>query len=120
MTTTDQPRGRGASGGRTQDLRLYLITLLATVYVGAWWSFASRPTRSAAAHQALPYVEPGATRVTWYEDLPVSKRPLVALPRGWHIAPRAEPSRHEDARRGASTRLRVVSVRPGRIRTRSS
>lgn len=123
MTTTiERPRSSPTRATGAPNLRLYLIALLASVYVLAWWAFGTRaPARSAELPLIDPVPDPRAQQqvATWYQDLRPSARPPVQLPAGWHIAERATASSAPSVR-AMPVPVRVAPARPGRIRTRSS
>lgn len=99
------------------ELRLYVVAVLAAVYLVAWRAIAGSGssnaiTPAAAAAQAAS----GAPTTVWLDDLPLAQRPSLALPPGWRLASRGEPA-------VATTMPRVVRVptpRALRVRTRSS
>lgn len=91
MTTTiERPRPSPARATGAANLRLYLLAVLAGVYLLAWWAFGSRAPAPSAE---LPPLAP------------------VAGPRAPQHAPSLGP---------VSAPVRVAPARPGRIRTRSS
>jgi hypothetical protein len=123
MRTTDPPRSSSKVTGAT-NLQLYLVALLASTYVAAWWVFgASAPAASTStpeppAARALE-IERQPRVAAWFHDLPPALRPPVDLPAGWHIAIRAtQPPRV--TRRDTPVPVQVPPARAGRIRTRSS
>ena len=120
MTTTESARSspKRVTGG--PNLRLSLTTLLASVYVLAWWTFGTRaPARRAEFPPFDAATDPGARQavVRWYDDLVPSARPRVQIPAGWHLAERATASPLTAA---PTVPARVSPARPGRMRTRSS
>ncbi len=123
MTTTTERPGPSLSRHATgvSNLKLYLIALLATAYVLAWWLFGARAADSSAAAPAIEASsEPsGQPRSAWFHDLPTAERPVVEVPAGWHIADRTAPSPGV-IRSGVPVPVRVSPARAGRIRTRSS
>lgn len=85
MTTTTEPRRRPprAHPDAGRDLRLYLITLLALVYLVAWWLLwlpAARPTASAPPRlpppDAAESVESVAPAAPAASRAPATARPV--------------------------------------------
>jgi hypothetical protein len=118
MTTTE--RRRPTAGKLSRDSKLYLLALLATGYVAAWWLFAA-PAPRRDEMPPPPAAPPGrapAGTVAWLHQLAPASRPPVAPPPGWRLverSPTALPGPRSMAAPG-----RVASPRPRRIRTRSS
>lgn len=118
---TEHPRPTPARPAGASNLRLYLIALLALVYLAAWWVFGARAARPPALAPVAPAPEPSEQpRLTiWYQDLPPPARPAVQLPTGWRIADGT--TRPPGAVvRALPIPVRVAPARVGRIRTRSS
>ncbi|MEZ4364081.1 MAG: hypothetical protein R3B48_28165 [Kofleriaceae bacterium] len=120
--TTEPARPPARRTGAT-NLRPYLVAVLASAYVIAWWRFAARASTSAAAEPPTSLGPAGnegpPPLVAWFHDLPAELRPTVDLPAGWHIADPAT-ARTRVTRRVAPVPVRVPSTRAGRVRTRSS
>lgn len=89
------------SGAR--EWRLYLVAVVAGVYVLAWNQVRPRP----AADKPSP-----AVRAVWLDQLARDQRPVVAPPPGWRVAERTETI--------VPAVRRVPTPHPARIRTRSS
>lgn len=124
---TDEPRASPRIRITPLELRLYIVTLLAAVYVVAWRAIAggaepSAPSATPVAGQ-VPAAAPTPARpaATWLEDLPPAQRPPLVAPAGWRVVSRdtvattAPPATVRPA-------PRVVRApgRPLRVRTRSS
>jgi hypothetical protein len=109
---TDRPRTSRIAASPL-ELRLYVVAVLAGVYLLTWRSIAG----AGAPTSALPAVpaSPDARRVVWLDELPAARRPPLTVPPGWRVVSRDEP---------ATTTPRPVVVRaatrPVRVRTRSS
>lgn len=119
--TTEAPRSARKSVHEPDDLKLYLLSLLAGTYLIAGWAFGARTKASDPSREPMdaPAIEAQAPRATWYTDLPPSERPALSLPSGWTIASSpSTPAPSVD--QGPLAPRRVLQVRPGRIRTRSS
>lgn len=115
MASTEPPARRG--GGST--VRHYLIAALASAYVIAWWAFGRRTSAPVPPQPTLDAAPPASVLspvATWYQDLPPSARPPIALPAGWHVAERTTAA---PAVRAAPIPVRAPARRV-RIRTRSS
>jgi len=93
--------------------RLYIITMLAGIYLFAWRAITGTTTPSVAP---IADVAPVSSPVVWLDDLPVAKRPALLLPAGWRLASRGEPTITLPAPRV----VRAPASRPVRVRTRSS
>lgn len=98
------------------ELRLYVVAVLAAVYVVAWRTIAT-PAKPAPIEEPLPVASTAAParRTVWLDDLPAGQRPNVAVPPGWHVVSRTS--------RAPAPRVQLVRVptsRPVRVRTRSS
>lgn len=89
------------SGAR--EWRLYLVAVVAGVYVLAWTQIRPKPE----ADKPIP-----AARTVWLDELSRDQRPVVAPPAGWRVAARGETI--------APTVRRAPAAHPARIRTRSS
>jgi hypothetical protein len=100
-------------------LKSLLVTVLAGGYLLAWWAFGGRGAAPATvAAEVAPDARRAAARpgpVVWYQDLPVSARPAVTLPAGWHLASDGPAPSVE-----AAVPVPVPRARSRRIRTRSS
>lgn len=115
--TTERAAGRSA---RARDPRPYLIAFLASAYVATFWSIgAPEPTVARAPLVVDRPRAPEPQRVVWISDLPAADRPVVALPAGWHVADGSAPPPSVTPV-VSRARMRVASVRPRRVRTRSS
>lgn len=115
--TNNTERKRGPARTSAFELRLYVVAILAAVYLVAWRTIAT-PAKS------VPIDEPPvptatalapAQRAVWLEDLPAAQRPQVAVPAGWHVV-----SRTTSAPAPRVQLVRVPASRPVRVRTRSS
>ena len=121
MTTEARRPVRRPEGGG-DDLRLWLVAVLAIVYLVGWWAFGARAGRPVATDRIVPEVAPSEEPrlAAWYADLPPAERPPVVLPAGWRIAV------PDDAAASAVREAASIPVRPvarfgrARIRTRSS
>lgn len=120
MTTTERARTasrRAASSA--SSVRSYLIAVLATGYVAAWWWLGTPAPAGATGSSAEPVTTTPAPLTVWFDALPPTARPVVSVPAGWHIANgAASPASVLPAR--ARPSIRASSARPGRVRTRSS
>jgi len=96
--------------------RLYIIAVLAGVYLFAWRAIAGTTTPSAAPRPSVAEVAPAHSLAVWLDDLPVAKRPALLLPTGWRLASGGEPAITLPAPR----MVRAPASRPLRVRTRSS
>lgn len=94
------------------ESRLYIVALLAAGYLVTWRAIAP------GASVTIPAVEVARPQspVAWLEDVPASERPAIALPPGWRLVSRGEPTATVSVPRVA----RVPASRPMRVRTRSS
>ncbi|HSD88936.1 MAG TPA: hypothetical protein VLB44_15520 [Kofleriaceae bacterium] len=113
------------------ELRLYVVAMLAAVYVVAWRVIATptpTPTNAAPVDGApVPVVStPGPApaaqpvhRTVWIDDLPAALRPQVVLPPGWHVVSRTSTA-STPAPQPRVQLVRVPASRPLRVRTRSS
>jgi hypothetical protein len=99
------------------ELRLYVVAVLAAVYLVAWRAIAGDGSSNAVTPAAAAaHAASSAPTTIWLEDLPLAQRPSLALPSGWRLASRGEFAT-------ATTMPRVVRVptpRALRVRTRSS
>jgi hypothetical protein len=124
MTTTTERRRASSPGAMSASIvRLYLIALLATAYVVAWWLLGVRTPanldQEARTLEPTPETSAEHGMATWFHDLPAAERPVVIVPAGWHIADRTTASLAASSR-AAPIPVRVSPTRAGRIRTRSS
>ncbi len=88
------------SGAR--EWRLYIVAVVAGVYVLAWSQIVPKPQAAA----------PPPSRAVWLDELPSAERPAITPPAGWRVAGRGETI--------APMPRRVPAANPPRIRTRSS
>lgn len=118
--TTEHERRRAPSAASAATPKLYLTTALAAVYVSAGWCLAGAPPSDGTADEsdAAPPVIPGGVAV-WLDDLAPEARPHLDIPRGWHLAVRAEPRRVAAGPR-VLRQVHEAAGRRGRVRTRSS
>ena len=98
-----EPRKLGALEGR-----LYIIAVLAAVYV-ATWRVLDRP--APMAEREVQPARPAPAHAVWLDDLPAEQRRPITAPPGWAIASRGAT---------APQVVRVPVQRPRRVRTRSS
>ncbi len=118
MTEPNRPRPWLAP----REGRLYIVTVLAGVYLFAFRAIPTPPERGARSGPLEDAsTEPSSSgrspsAAVWIDDLPADQRPSVALPAGWRVVSR------EDAARAASVPrvARAPSSRRLRARTRSS
>ncbi len=104
------------------SLRLYAIAILATMYVVAFLALetpAEEPVAEAElapAEVVVPLESPAERRTVWWSELPVERRPALALPPGLRVV---EPGTEPPVVASAAP-VRVSRARPRRLRTRSS
>lgn len=118
MTMTERAN-RTSTRASASDVRAYLIASLAAAYVAAWACVDTPAPTRAARSDVGPMTAKRPPATVWIDELPSTARPIVQVPPGWHVADRTASSASAlptPARRS----LRVSSVRPGRVRTRSS
>lgn len=116
MTTTDRARTASTRARSASSVRSYLIAFLATGYVAVWWLLGAPAPAGTAASSVEPVATTRPPQPVWWNELPSTARPVVAVPAGWHVADRAASVRPTPSRPSR----RAAPARPGRIRTRSS
>ena len=98
----------------TLEWRLYVVVVLAGIYLIAWRAIADTTPGPPTASPARSAPSDLTTRGVWLDDLPVAQRPVLTLPPGWELAARGE------AVVAVPTPRRAPASRPLRVRTRSS
>jgi hypothetical protein len=92
--------------GNAREWRLYIVAVVAGVYVLAW----SQITPKLVGEQPRSVASPSTV---WLDELPRARHPALTPPTGWRVADRATEVVPPIPRR-------VPSSHPPRIRTRSS
>jgi len=109
------------------ELRLYVVAILAVVYLVAWRAIATSTTGTvdeapvpvASTPASAPAPAP-AQRTVWIDDLPAEQRPQVVVPAGWHVVPHTSRTASTPAPPPRVQLVRVPASRTMRVRTRSS
>lgn len=88
------------------EMRLYIVAVLAGGYLFAWRAISTTPTNEGIPQ--APFAQ--------LEEVPSSRRPVIALPPGWQLASPGEST----AAMSAPRITRLPAPRDLRVRTRSS
>lgn len=128
--TIERPRARVPRTAITLspfEWRLGAATLLTTTYLTAFISLASKtpteangPVSNPATTAVAPNDASSRRTAVWYGALPVTERPVVALPTGYRLVDPNNPSPSVARTVTSATAGRVAVRRPIRVRTRSS
>ena len=114
---TDRKRTPSLSAS---EARLYIVAVLASLYVIGWRALERPAPAVATPHRApAPAPEPTPARAVWLDDVPVAERPALIPPLGWAVATR-DAATAAPAQPVVRRPLPVRVTRPLRVRTRSS
>ena len=115
---TDRPRRTTPRLGLSAlELRLYLVAVLAGVYVLTFRAIGGGNGTSPSV-PAAPSPVSALPPAIWLDQLPAAQRPAVVPPPGWRLASRGESAAASPA--PAPVVVRAPASRPLRVRTRSS